>query len=159
MSNGTAIPTIYQQVKFTTRRDARWAVFLDTIGWQWAYEGGGLAIRHPKDGIYRVILMSYKSPPNLDELLALKKLSQEQSKVVLWARGLPKPANVCCGLDGYYPGLGIGGAPRFMSPLMPLSKWAFVNYGLNNRVNHVRGVDRATKEACALAKQFIFEEI
>lgn len=34
----SAIPTTYRGVRFRSRTEARWAVFLDEIGWPWEYE-------------------------------------------------------------------------------------------------------------------------
>jgi hypothetical protein len=33
-----AIPTIYRQVKFRSRLEARWAAMFDMLGWHWEYE-------------------------------------------------------------------------------------------------------------------------
>lgn len=39
-----AIETIYKGYKFRSRLEARWAVFFDSLGWQWEYEQEGFEL-------------------------------------------------------------------------------------------------------------------
>ena len=38
MSENVGIPTLYKDIQFRSRLDARWAAFFDLLGWDWAYE-------------------------------------------------------------------------------------------------------------------------
>lgn len=41
-----AIETFYRGHKFRSRLEARWAVFFDTLGWEWVYEPEAISTEH-----------------------------------------------------------------------------------------------------------------
>jgi len=38
MSENVGIPTLYKDIQFRSRLEARYAVYFDLLGWEWAYE-------------------------------------------------------------------------------------------------------------------------
>lgn len=38
MANEFGVETVYQNILFRSRLEARWAAFFDALGWQWTYE-------------------------------------------------------------------------------------------------------------------------
>jgi hypothetical protein len=51
-----AIPTIYRGIQFRSRLEAKWAVFFDSLSWEWSYEPIDL------DGYIPDFLLHFKSP-------------------------------------------------------------------------------------------------
>lgn len=90
-----AIPTIYRDVQFRSRLEARWAVFFDLLKWPWIYEPVDLKGYIP-DFILTFktpLLVEVKPALSLDELrLALPKIEQSgwnNEALVVGARLFP----------------------------------------------------------------------
>lgn len=164
MSHGTAIPTIYQGVKFPTRREARWAVYLEMVGWDWEYSAGDTALPFFRVSANRTVeggrLFIFKGAPTPEALEHMQAVCAWTKRPVLWGSGLPRAGRISGGLPGFHPDLReAGGLPRQRSQLVPLSKWALINWGLDNRPYPSHGVDKTTLHACNLARTHVFEEV
>ena len=69
-----AIPTIYKNVRFRSRLEAKWAAFFDLVGWRWEYEPLDFDGWIPDFALYgetgNVILVEVKPILSFDEGLA-----------------------------------------------------------------------------------------
>ena len=69
-----AIPTIYKNVRFRSRLEAKWAAFFDLVGWRWEYEPLDFDGWMPDFALYgetgNVILVEVKPILSFDEGLA-----------------------------------------------------------------------------------------
>lgn len=85
-----AIQTEYQNCKFRSRLEARWAVFFDTLGIEWEYEKEGFDLGEagkylpdfwlPKLDCWVEIKPS--APPSPDEFTKCKALAEQSGKFV-----------------------------------------------------------------------------
>ncbi len=69
-----SIPTIYKNVRFRSRLEARWAAFFDLVGWKWEYEPLDFDGWIPDFALYgmnnKVILVEVKPILSFNEGLA-----------------------------------------------------------------------------------------
>lgn len=103
MSGLTPIETIYAGCRFRSRTEARWAVFFDALGWQWAFEPEGFELPHgrylpdfrvsrPKDHFWFEVKPFVKSCPNDPRWADLAQLTQTR---VLTAYGMHRRGDGC----------------------------------------------------------------
>ena len=112
------IETVYKGHRFRSRLEARWAVWLDNIGWTWEYEpqgydlGGGdlylpdFKVSAPARRDYEtdgpVFWLEIKAgKPSEDELRKAMKLAQQSGMSCLFGIGIPDPKDISHGLFGY----------------------------------------------------------
>lgn len=113
-SNAKAIETKYKGYRFRSRLEARWAVYLDAIGWQWNYEPEGFdldgipylpdfLIEGCNEGFDNHICWLEIKPKKLNELEITKaKLLVAHTKIpVAFGIGLPDPHKLSYGLDSF----------------------------------------------------------
>jgi len=82
MSENIGIPTLYKDIQFRSRLEARWAAFFDLLGWRWEYEPYDLPgwipdfiIPCPGTGYGRKnILVEVKPIDNFDEFKDEEKI-------------------------------------------------------------------------------------
>lgn len=104
----SGIPTMYRGIRFRSRNEARWAAFLDTLGWHWVYEPFDLSGYIP-DFVIRFdagdLLLEVKPSTTLAELYELRaKLEQSgwcgEALIVGSALFDARDADVVIGLFG-----------------------------------------------------------
>lgn len=99
-----AIETIYDGYRFRSRLEARWALFLNELGWSWSYEKEGFEL---EDGTW--YLPDFYIP-SLNTWLEVKPdviIEEDIRKCVLLSRGFPDACVIIAnGLpsDRQYPG-------------------------------------------------------
>lgn len=145
-----------QGVTYRTLFEARWAVYLEDVGWEVQYhptiKGGVVHLptfQVGKSGLPICYLYICDTRNSL-ELLSFSgvQLAANTGMAVMYGIGLPNAATISAGLPGYLPGDDL-----FHEVLMPLSYWRQINYGLcNGVVSH--GIDPRTKAACDAARNF-----
>jgi hypothetical protein len=113
-----AIETQYKGYRFRSRLEARWAVWLDEIGWAWEFEPEGFELadgeRYLPDFLLRAAaggdipqgrplcwLEIKPQPPTHGERRKAEMLAVQSKIPVLFGVGLPCPATISLGLDGY----------------------------------------------------------
>jgi hypothetical protein len=116
-----AIETIYKGYRFRSRLEARWAVYLDQIGWAWDYEHEGFDLGpaglylpdfllrsdgHSKSeggapGTPMLYLEIKPTEPTEAELKKAEYLARHTQVPAVFGIGLPDPYKISYGLDGY----------------------------------------------------------
>jgi len=97
-----AIPTEYKGYKFRSRLEARWAVFFDTMGYEWVYEPEGFELengtRYLPDFIIDNTYYVEIKPVEFNELeiLKCKLLAKQTKKEVLMLVGIQDYKNYDC---------------------------------------------------------------
>ena len=84
-----AIKTVYKRHKFRSRREARWAVVLDTLGIKWEYEAEGYAFDdgtcYLPDFLCRDLLLWVEVKPTLDIFIGITEETPALHKARLLA--------------------------------------------------------------------------
>lgn len=113
-----AIETAYKGYRFRSRLEARWAVWLDQIGWRWEFEPEGFDLgdgdRYLPDFLLRAgggkdipedralcWLEIKPCAPSEKELRKASKLAAQSGIPVLLGVSLPDPEKISLGLDGF----------------------------------------------------------
>lgn len=165
-----AIETVYKGYRFRSRLEARWAVYLDVIGWQWDYEPEGFEFadgtRYLPDfkvNCSEPFWIEVKGPePSIYEMAQAEKLVEGTKLPLVWAVGLPTPEDVSGGLLAFHweeptsynrlPAGRVGTGSASIDSYCHL-KW--------NRIGWYMGsldmLDSHTVDACLAAKQARFE--
>lgn len=111
------IETFYKGFHFRSRLEARWAVFFDTMGFEWEYEPEGFSLEGDFDGDTLYYLPDFKLKegrveiyvevkPNddlePDEVAKMFRFSREKTLIPVY--GLPKPLfyEIWQGEDNYF---------------------------------------------------------
>lgn len=114
-SNAKAIETKYKGYKFRSRLEARWAVYLDAIGWEWLYEPEGFdldGIRYLPDflisgmsdqgNLWKLWLEIKPEKPNEIESVKAEKLVMHTGIDLVFGIGIPDPEKLTHGLNGFF---------------------------------------------------------
>lgn len=92
------IETPYKGYRFRSRTEARWAVFLDSIGEEWEYETEGYPLKSgcylpdfylPRLGYWLEVKPNEPIDPNSEEVLKCQELARATEKPVVMVWGLP----------------------------------------------------------------------
>lgn len=94
----SAIPTKYDGIQFRSRTEAKWAAFMDLLGWSWEYEPLDF------DGYIPDFLVNGDFWLEVKAAVSLEELEEEAPKVFRGLRGEGRPAVV------------VGGLPFFDTP-------------------------------------------
>lgn len=98
-----AIDTAYNGYLFRSRLEARWAVWLDAIGWEWEYEPEGIDLGDgtlylPDFRVDRNFWLEIKPcMPNREEIRKANLLASAYQGPVLFGIGTPDPYEICEG--------------------------------------------------------------
>ena len=87
-----SVPTEYAGIRFRSRLEARWAVFLTEAGIRWAYEPRVLAVPVPR----RHVIMPY-----LPDLWLPDRASWPRSRGFLYDDGFRRLLDIANGLPGF----------------------------------------------------------
>lgn len=104
-----AIETSYKGYRFRSRLEAKWAVFLDYVGWEWQYEPEGYDLgagdRYLPDFLIEDVLwLEIKAKlPTEAELRKARKLADQSEKAIVFGVGLPDAWGISHGLAGFCP--------------------------------------------------------
>jgi hypothetical protein len=97
-----AIETVYKGHRFRSRTEARWAVFFDTLGWQWHYETEGYALGLSKTWYLpdfymptwdKYVEVKPLNQPTVEEMKKAALLIQHTGKAMLMLIGQPWPGD------------------------------------------------------------------
>ena len=158
-----AIETVYKGYRFRSRLEARWAVYLDVIGWQWEYEPEGFEF---DDGTR--YLPDFKvncSEPFWIEVKATQPTFEEKRKAsllvsgsklpLIWAIGLPEPIAMASDLPlmAWDEDTGIVVLNGGTIDAYCFTKWNRIGWGMGE----LNEPDAHTTEACIEAKKARFE--
>lgn len=157
-----AIETSYKGYRFRSRLEAKWAVFLDHIGWEWQYEPEGFELgdgdRYLPDFLIEDCLwLEIKAKlPTADELRKARKLADQSDKAIVFGVGLPDAYGISYGLAGFQGGMESGLDLDLIGQLASLntycySKWKRPGWLLFD------SPDREDFAACDAAKGARFE--
>lgn len=112
------IETRYMGYRFRSRLEARWAIWLDHIGWLWEYEPEGFDLgdgdlylpdfrlrantcSEHQAGSDLCWLEVKPTAPSEEEKRKAYKLAMQSGHPVLFGVGLPDAASISYGLDGF----------------------------------------------------------
>jgi|GEM_PF-4153943 len=103
----------YDDKTFNSELDARWAIYLTEIGWEWEYapamefkfdEGSiiypSFLIRCPEAIEEDFLIIVSKHALNPNEIDSAKKINIASGFNIVFAIGKPNPKDITCGLDG-----------------------------------------------------------
>jgi len=157
-----AIDTVYKGYRFRSRLEARWAVYLDAIGWEWDYEPEGFEF---EDGTrYLPDFRVNCDEPFWIEVKAKPLTPDEKHKAKLLARGTGMPVLLAVGVpDAEQVTYGMGLVHCHEDELIEHGSGSICSYCKHkwNRIGFYmdggQDLDSATIQACARAKQARFE--
>lgn len=165
------IETEYKGYRFRSRLEARWAVFLDAIGWEWFYEPEGFELEGEKylpDFLIKYGNADFKGhiwleikpdEPNENEIRKAKKLAFYDSEVV-FGIGLPDAKKITYGLNGFYKcsdDISSWEKLDFIEGLASLCVYCFNKWKRPGWMMYSNDVEEYTINACNFAKASRFE--